>query len=234
MSEALRKKLFDEHEARRKQKCAAQQIAHAEEIAKQEQALATLKKNVRAEYEPKIFQPSHLEGKFGDSDSEFEEDSETEHISEIPEDPLRKAKRAHNKKFNALYDRLPSFMNNNCSLDNIKVHLQKQNIFESTLCGYYENVMIGEYSDEKDSFLLIDCNDDVTYFKFSNDTKRRMLKSWIKRDFHFVADEFEQEVARLGQMAESSFASNHTSLIGQKRQRSEEAVVEGSKSARVE
>lgn len=206
MSGSSMKVIFDYREAERKQEFDESQIARAASIANLEQQIVDLKRINKEIYQPKTFELHNFETKFGDSDSESE-------YFENMDDTERKAKQTENEKFNASYDRFPRNYDY-CMM--IKC-LEKQNIFKSSISKgyeyrYYENAIVGEYSDAKDSFSFIDRDHNTVYFDFSDHTKRRMLKSWIKRDFHLVADEFEQEVTRLGKIAESSFASNRTSL----------------------
>ena len=132
-------------------------------------------------------------------------DSDADTDNEEPDDEV-----LYNRKLDELYDRAPLYVTENYSRS-AQIYRIAPNDVEKVVyfgdnnsCARDDPTVLGVYSEEKDSFMLRQRNH-CLYFRLKDDTKRRLVKRYIKENLNEVAQMVQEENQKIFQASKASF-----------------------------
>ena len=135
--------------------------------------------------------------------------------SELDLDPYqdeqeRTQSKAKKRRFDEIYDRVPVYLTKDDSLSKQMLEVTPNDL-ENVISVAHNSTEIHEkptyvsiYSEQKDSFCFrLDAR--CLYFQLTNDTKRRLVKRYVKENLNEVAQMVQEENQKLFEEGKASF-----------------------------
>ena len=131
-------------------------------------------------------------------------------LDEYQDEEERRRSKAKKRKCDEIYDRVPAYLTQDDALSKQMLQVTP-NDFENIIAVAHNSTEIYDkptyvsiYSDQKDSFCFrLDAR--CLYFQLKDDTKRRLVKRYIKENLNEVAQMVQEENQKIFEVGKASF-----------------------------